>query len=376
MNKIYLTFTLLLLSTFSLHASNKMIQHKIKSGETLYSIAHKNHTSIEEVRKVNHLKRGAVLKVGKVLTVPTNTYFPNQKMIKHTVKYGETLYTIAHAHQTTIEEVKKLNHLKRNSILKVGQRLTVRTNTYLPKSLKKKHKTDRFATKKLKIKRGDTLYSLSRKYDISISEIKKINGLKKSNMLKVGMSLKLPMRYRTKKIRIAKKTAKSNKILAKSLKQYETIVLKSQEQVLKEEKSFFSMSKLFSSSDTNKGKKITKLAKEKLGRRYVWGATGQKNTFDCSGLTTYVFKKNGIILPRRAIAQSKVGKYVKREDLREGDLIFFDTSKGRKGYVNHVGIYIGNDKFLHASSAKKKVVITSLKKKFYSERYKGARRFS
>jgi cell wall-associated NlpC family hydrolase len=353
-----------------------MIQHKIKSGETLYSIAHKNHTSIEEVRKVNHLKRGAVLKVGKVLTVPTNTYFPNQKMIKHTVKYGETLYTIAHAHQTTIEEVKKLNHLKRNSILKVGQRLTVRTNTYLPKSLKKKHKTDRFATKKLKIKRGDTLYSLSRKYDISISEIKKINGLKKSNMLKVGMSLKLPMRYRTKKIRIAKKTAKSNKILAKSLKQYETIVLKSQEQVLKEEKSFFSMSKLFSSSDTNKGKKITKLAKEKLGRRYVWGATGQKNTFDCSGLTTYVFKKNGIILPRRAIAQSKVGKYVKREDLREGDLIFFDTSKGRKGYVNHVGIYIGNDKFLHASSAKKKVVITSLKKKFYSERYKGARRFS
>jgi cell wall-associated NlpC family hydrolase len=72
--------------------------------------------------------------------------------------------------------------------------------------------------------------------------------------------------------------------------------------------------------------------------------------------------------------QSKVGKYVKRDELQKGDLIFFDTSKKRKGYVNHVGIYIGDNKFIHASSAKKKVVITSLEKSFYSNRYKGARR--
>jgi cell wall-associated NlpC family hydrolase len=354
-----------------------MIQHKVKSGETLYSIAHKNHTSIEEVRKVNHLKRGVVLKVGKVLKVPTNTYFPNQKMIKHTVKYGETLYTIAHAHQTTIKEVKKLNHLKRNSILKIGQRLTVRSNTYISKTAKKKQpKTHRLATKKLKIKRGDTLYSLSRKYHVSVSDIKKINGLKKSNMLKVGMSLKVPTLHSSKKRRIVKRTSTSNKKLVKSLERYETIVLKPRNQLSKKEKSFFSFSNIFSSSGADKGEKITTLAKKKLGRRYVWGAVGKKNTFDCSGLTTYVFKKNGIILPRRAIAQSKVGKYVKREDLREGDLIFFDTSKGRKGYVNHVGIYIGNNQFIHASSAKKKVVITSLNKRFYSERYRGARRLA
>jgi cell wall-associated NlpC family hydrolase len=123
-----------------------------------------------------------------------------------------------------------------------------------------------------------------------------------------------------------------------------------------------------------KGKKLIALAKQKLGKRYVWGATGQRNTFDCSGLTTYVCKKNGIKIPRRAIEQSKYGKYVKRSDLKPGDLIFFDTSKRHKGYVNHVGIYLGNNKFIHASSAKKKVVITSLNKNFYSKRYKGARR--
>jgi cell wall-associated NlpC family hydrolase len=122
-----------------------------------------------------------------------------------------------------------------------------------------------------------------------------------------------------------------------------------------------------------KAKNIIQLAKSKLGRRYVWGATGS-NAFDCSGLTTYVCKKNGIKLPRRAIAQSKVGKYVPRSKLKPGDLIFFDTSKRRKGYVNHVGIYIGNGKFIHASSAKHKVTITNLNKPFYSQRFKVARR--
>ena len=137
----------------------------------------------------------------------------------------------------------------------------------------------------------------------------------------------------------------------------------------------FSMSDIFfSGKSKNKSNKMAPLTKKKLGKRYVWGAVGQKNTFDCSGLTSYVCKKNGINIPRRAIAQSKYGKYIKRNQLKPGDLIFFDTSKRRKGYVNHVGIYLGNDKFIHASSAKKKVVITRLSKSFYSKRYKGARR--
>lgn len=123
------------------------------------------------------------------------------------------------------------------------------------------------------------------------------------------------------------------------------------------------------------GTSVIMLAKKKLGKRYVWGAKGL-NTFDCSGLTYYVYRRLGIRLPRRAIAQSRVGMRVSRRNLQKGDLIFFDTSRQRKGYVNHVGIYIGNNKFIHASSAKKKVVISSLGQRFYSHCFKGARRMS
>ena len=129
-----------------------------------------------------------------------------------------------------------------------------------------------------------------------------------------------------------------------------------------------------SSTSLSKRANIIRLAKTKLGKRYVWGAVGKRGTFDCSGFTNYVYKKNGIRIPRTSFNQSKYGAYVSRNNLQKGDLIFFDTSKRHKGYVNHVGIYLGNGKFIHASSAKKKVVITSLKKKFYSQCYVGARR--
>jgi hypothetical protein len=120
-------------------------------------------------------------------------------------------------------------------------------------------------------------------------------------------------------------------------------------------------------------KLLEKIAKAKLGKRYVWGAVGP-GTFDCSGFTSYVYKKVGVNIPRTSRVQSKYGKFIKRGHLKKGDLIFFDTSRGKKGFVNHVGIYLGNNKFIHASSAKKRVVITSLAKPFYSSRYKCARR--
>lgn len=131
---------------------------------------------------------------------------------------------------------------------------------------------------------------------------------------------------------------------------------------------------LFSDKEHLKENKLVATAKEKLGRKYVWGATGKRDTFDCSGLTQYVYKKIGIIIPRTSRYQAEYGKRIARNALQPGDLIFFDTSRRRKGYVNHVGIYIGKGKFLHASSAKKKVVISQLDKTFYGKRFKVARR--
>jgi len=414
MKKIYVLLCVVAVMTISATAAGKTTNHTIKSGETLYTIAHKNHTTIEEVRKANGLKKGEMLKLGRVLTVPQNTYFPNKKtskkvvkkatkkttshaFAKHKIKSGETLYTIAHNNHTTIEEVRKANGLKKGEMLKLGRVLKVPQNTYFPnkKSSTKvaqkhtKKKTSQKLTKH-KIKSGETLFTIARKHHTTIAEVQKVNGLKKNEMLKIGRVLKVPTNtYHVPKTKLAKKSThkkshikvarhskKSNKKLAASIAKLDTITLKKGKVVKHKKRSSFSLSNIFASrnSSSSKSSKITSLAKKKLGRRYVWGATGQKNTFDCSGFTTYVYKKNGISLPRRAIAQSKYGKYVSRKNLKKGDLIFFDTSKHRRGYVNHVGIYLGNGKFIHASSAKKKVVITSLNKPFYSSRFKVARR--
>jgi cell wall-associated NlpC family hydrolase len=130
---------------------------------------------------------------------------------------------------------------------------------------------------------------------------------------------------------------------------------------------------LVKNKKTKKIRLLPKIAKTKLGRRYVWGAIGP-GTFDCSGFTSYVYRKTGIFIPRTSRQQSIYGKLVDRKHLKPGDLIFFDTSRRSRGIINHVGMYIGNNKFIHASSAKKRVVITSLSKNFYSKRFKWARR--
>lgn len=126
--------------------------------------------------------------------------------------------------------------------------------------------------------------------------------------------------------------------------------------------------------DSAKEEKILETARKFLGVKYIWAANGP-TAFDCSGFTKYVFKKNGISLPRHSGHQANIGKKIKFKDLEKGDLVFFDTSKKFKRQVNHVGIFIGDNKFIHASSAKKKVIITSFsKKKFYKNKFLYARR--
>jgi cell wall-associated NlpC family hydrolase len=201
--------------------------------------------------------------------------------------------------------------------------------------------------------------------------MRKLNGMKEGDILKVGKIIKVPSRV-VKKTRIVRKKKRS-KILKTALYRHSQPLSKRKRSRASFDDISFKSSGFNFGFSNKKSRKIIQLAKQKLGRKYVWGAVGQRGTFDCSGFTSYVFKKNGINIPRTSINQSKFGKYVSRSNLKKGDLVFFDTSKERKGYVNHVGIYIGNGKFIHASSAKKKVVITKLSK-FYAKRYKGARR--
>jgi peptidoglycan DL-endopeptidase LytE len=110
-------------------------------------------------------------------------------------------------------------------------------------------------------------------------------------------------------------------------------------------------------------------AAELLGIRYLWGGTSPETGFDCSGFIVYVFKKQGISLPRTVALIWNVGKPVNKPSV--GDLVFFETYKPG---ASHLGIYIGNNQFIHCGSSSG-VTISSLTSKYWSERYLGAKRY-
>ncbi len=119
-----------------------------------------------------------------------------------------------------------------------------------------------------------------------------------------------------------------------------------------------------------RGYPIASLALKQLGVGYSWGGTSPYG-FDCSGFVYYIYAKNGISLPRMADEQFEVGMHIRKSDLELGDMVFFTTYEPG---ASHVGIYIGDNQFVHASSAAGKVVISSLSQPYYAERYLGARR--
>lgn len=126
--------------------------------------------------------------------------------------------------------------------------------------------------------------------------------------------------------------------------------------------------------DSDSRRNVVNYAKKFLGVHYVWGGSSPSG-FDCSGFTSNVFDHFGIDLERVAADQSKHnGTKVSKSDLRPGDLVFFDTAGGR-GYINHVGIYIGNGNMIHASSGKGKVLISDISSGFYAGAYITARSF-
>jgi cell wall-associated NlpC family hydrolase len=113
------------------------------------------------------------------------------------------------------------------------------------------------------------------------------------------------------------------------------------------------------------------LAASLIGRPYVWGAEGPR-TFDCSGLTQYVYGEFGLILPRRAISQSRVGTPAGSR-LQRGDLVFFSSDR-RRSLVTHVGIYEGAGMMIEASKRYGRVRRDSLNDAYWVERFMFARR--
>lgn len=146
----------------------------VQKGDSLYSIANKLGTTVSELKKENNLTTNT-LQIGEVLRIPTKEIYEGEENV-YIVQKGDTLYSVAMANNTTVDELKRINNLTSN-ILSTGQLLKI-PSALLPEST-------------YIVKKGDSLYSIANKYNTTIDELKRINNLT-SNILSIGQVLKLP----------------------------------------------------------------------------------------------------------------------------------------------------------------------------------------
>ncbi|WP_308534435.1 C40 family peptidase [uncultured Peptoniphilus sp.] len=158
------------------------------------------------------------------------------------------------------------------------------------------------------------------------------------------------------------------KVMDEDSKEIEKIA-KSKAKIKAEKEMTYAPQDLSNASETVN--RIISSAYSKMGTTYVYGATGDGG-YDCSGFVYAIYKNEmGISIPRSSSEQANAGRPIEKLELREGDLVFFNTSGSG---VSHVGIYIGGGEFIHASSGAGKVVISSLSEDYYAERYLSAAR--
>ena len=149
--------------------------YKVMAGDTLYSISKKLDTSVSELKKINNLSNNS-LSVGQILKIPTKFVQVGDTEL-YQVKAGDTLYSIANKYNITVNELKAINDLISDN-LSVGQLLSVPSGLSLVNSYV--------------VEKGDTLYSIAKKFDISINKLKEYNNLN-SNLLNVGQKLLIPI---------------------------------------------------------------------------------------------------------------------------------------------------------------------------------------
>uniref|UniRef100_UPI0040475A91 C40 family peptidase n=1 Tax=Polynucleobacter sp. TaxID=2029855 RepID=UPI0040475A91 len=127
-----------------------------------------------------------------------------------------------------------------------------------------------------------------------------------------------------------------------------------------------------SSAVVDKTETLINNAMQLIGVRYRWGGNTPQSGLDCSGFVRYVFNDTfGFLLPRKSAQMSKVGLQIGKEELRPGDLVFFNTMRHA---FSHVGIYVGDNKFIHAPSKGKAIRVDDMTKVYWEKRYNGARR--
>lgn len=271
---------------------------------------------------------------------------------QYQVQRGDTLASIAASKGTTTDILKEINHLKSN-IIKPKQILTLpeHENTRETQSAASPEKPDFYVVKK-----GDTLSSIASKTGCALSTLTRINQLS-SKRLKIGQ--KLAIREKT----VPEVQTVPNVPDTPAIDQPAAVNDNPDTNISLEKK------KLLGSWENPKEPHLlVNVALAFLGAPYRLGGSSVRG-IDCSGFVKKIYALFDVDLPRTAAEQSRVGVEVARDDLAEGDLIFFRT--GGKG-IGHVGIYIGDNKFVHAASGTKKVRVDSLDTSYFNKRYKRA----
>lgn len=149
----------------------------VQRGDTLYSIAEKFNTTVDELKRLNNLNSNT-LTIGQVLTISSTMNPPSEETISYTVQRGDSLWSIANTYKTTVEKLKELNNLTSDA-LTIGQKLLI------PKSSSIQEETI------YTVERGDSLWTIANKFDTTVEELKRVNNLT-SNILQIGQKLIIP----------------------------------------------------------------------------------------------------------------------------------------------------------------------------------------
>lgn len=262
----------------------------------------------------------------------------------HVVKEGDTLWDLSKKYGISVDSLKQNNHLTSDK-LQIGMKLLINSSSA---ATSQKSQTITDANNVYIVGSGDNLWAIARNFNMTVEQIMSINSLT-TDRLDVGDKIYISGRPNTAITSPSRAIYPQPAITPLPIAEPET--------------------------DSNKPKSsegVCQFGAKYLGTPYHYGGSSPSG-FDCSGFVNFVFKQYGYSLPRTAASIYGVGVPVDKSSLQEGDLVFFQGPGA--SCINHVGIYAGNNQFIHSSSGKARgVTYSSLDGPYYSEYYAGAKR--